>query len=214
MLALVKDNQIIRTLDAGNWVHLSDNRQVSPAIAGWKSEDGYALVEIEEADAVPADKIASATEVAMVDGRPKWVHVLIDKPLRFPNADAAKEALTAWATKAAASITGPVPPDEKIAWPTKEAAARAILSGEATPEQITMIATEAAFTGEAAPELCTKIVARADLFRSVVAAISGIRRSAIKQLDEAKAADFERILISARIIAQQAAAELGITIPD
>lgn len=214
MLALIKDGEILQTLDAGNWCRLPDGRQMSPASDGWKSGDGYELVNIEVADEVPADKDAVSAEVVMIDGRPKWVHVLIDKPLRFPNVDAAKEALTAWATKAATSITGPVPPDEKIAWPTKEAAARAILSDEATPEQITMIATEAAFTGEAVPELCTKIVARADLFRSVVAAISGIRRSAIKQLDEAKATDFERILISARIIAQQAAAELGITIPD
>lgn len=214
MLALIKDNQIVRALDAGNWVHLPGNRQVSPATAGWESDDGYQLIEIEEADTVPEGKEASATEVAMINGKPKWVHVLIDKPLRFPNPDVAKQALVDWATRAANAITGPVPTAEQIAWPTKEAAARAVVAGKGTEDQIAMIGAEASFTGETVPELCAKIIKRADLFRSVVAAISGIRRSAAKQIDEAEAADFERILISARIIAQQAAAELGVTIPD
>lgn len=213
MLALIKDNQIIRTLDAGNWVHLPGNRQVSPATAGWASDDGYQLVEIEEADTVPEGKEASATEVAMVKGRPKWVHVLIDKPLRFPNADVAKAALADWATKATAAITGPVPPDEKIAWPAKEAAARAILAGEATADQLTLVGTEANFTGEEIAVLCGKIVARADLFRAVVAAVSGIRRHASAQLDMAQQAEYEGILNAARITAQQAAAQLGVTIP-
>jgi len=213
MLALIKDGQIVRTLDAGNWVHLPGNRQVSPATAGWESEDGYRLVEVKEADAVPADKVATATEIALVNGRPQWVHVLVDKPLRFPNADAAKAALAEWATRATAAITGPVPPDEKIAWPTKETAARAIIAGTATTDQTAMIGAEAVFAGETVADLCGKIIARADLFRSVVAAVSGIRRHASAQIDASQPAEYEGILNAARITAQQAAAQLGVVIP-
>ena len=136
-----------------------------------------------------------------------------DPPPRFPNADAAKAALAEWATRATAAITGPVPPDEKIAWPAKEAAARAILAGEATADQLTLVGAEAVFTGETVADLCGKIIARADLFRSVVAAVSGIRRHASAQIDASQPTEYEGILNAARITAQQAAAQLGVVIP-
>lgn len=215
MLALVYGETIVRLVGVGAWCDLPDGRRVSPAMDGWQSDDGYRLVEIAPAEPVPAGKIAvaSAATVEMVNGRPQWVDVLIDEPLRYPNPDAAKSALAAWAEAATASITGPVPADEKIAWATKEAAARAILAGNAAPEQIAMIATEGNFTGEAVGELCGKIVARADLFRAVVAAVSGIRRKASRRIDESAPAEYVDILIDARIEAQQAAAALGLTLP-
>ena len=215
MLALMLGENILRVVGIGGWCDLPDGRRVAPAMGGWDSGDGYRLAEIEPADPVPPGKIAvaSAATVEMVDGRPKWVDVLIDAPLRFPNSDAAKSAIVAWATAATASITGPVPADEKIAWPAKEAAARAILAGEATGDQLTLVGTEANFTGEEVGALCAKIIGRADLFRSAVAAVSGIRRKAAARIDAAAPAEFEDILTDARIEAQQAAASLGLVIP-
>lgn len=215
MLALVYGETIVRLVGVGAWCDLPDGRRVSPAMDGWQSDDGYQLVEIAPAEPVPAGKVAvaSAATVEMINGRPKWVDVLVDAPLKYPNADAAKAALTAWAEAATAAITGPVPADEKIAWPAKEAAARAILAGEASADQVTLVGTEAAITGEAVAELCGKIVARADLFRAVVAAVSGIRRKASRLIDESQPAEFPEILIDARIAAQQAAAALGLMLP-
>jgi hypothetical protein len=43
-LVLKHDGADIRRVRSGGWLDLPDGRKVSPAYAGWQSDDGYALV--------------------------------------------------------------------------------------------------------------------------------------------------------------------------
>ena len=45
MLELHHNGTFIRLVPAGGWLELPDGRWVSPATAGWESDDGYSLVE-------------------------------------------------------------------------------------------------------------------------------------------------------------------------
>jgi len=82
-------------------------------------------------------------------------------------------------------ITGPVPSDEKISWPVKAGAARAILSGNATVDQIALIATEATVTGETENDLAVSIVAKADAYAVAIGGLTGWRRAAEKTITAA-----------------------------
>lgn len=104
--------------------------------------------------------------------------------------DAARAALLEAARKAAEAeavtlieataqaITGSVPLVERLSWGTKEAAARGLLAGAASPEDRAMISAEAATTGEEPARLAARIVANADAYRGAVAAMTGLRRVA------------------------------------
>lgn len=86
---------------------------------------------------------------------------------------AALADLTGWLAATTAAVTGPVPLAEQLSWLAKEAEARALLAGG--PEG-GMIAGEAAVTGEPAADLAARIVARADAYRVLIAALTGLRR--------------------------------------
>jgi hypothetical protein len=75
-------------------------------------------------------------------------------------------------------VTGRVPLTEMLSWGTKEQAARSWIEGRAMPEEALMIEGEAAVTGEAPDGLAERILRNADVYRSAVAALTGLRRSA------------------------------------
>lgn len=79
MLALIIDDEIIGQVAAGGWFDLPNGDSVSPAEHGWTNDD-YRLAEIAPADAVPEGKQIVSTSVEMVDGQPRYVHVLEDVP--------------------------------------------------------------------------------------------------------------------------------------
>lgn len=79
MLALIQDDTIISTVYPGGWFDLPDGSRCSPAEDGW-SKDGYSLAAILPADEVPEGKRIVSTSVEMVEGQPKYVHVLEDIP--------------------------------------------------------------------------------------------------------------------------------------
>jgi len=85
--------------------------------------------------------------------------------------------------RTALTVAGSAPVAEMVSWPVKEAAARAVLAGSATPGDSAMIATEAAITGETATALARRIVARADTFRAAAARIAGLRRKYTALID-------------------------------
>jgi len=80
MLALIKNNKIIRKTEVGQSVTLLNGDKVSPAQAGWTNSDGYSLATILDADAIPDGKRSVAKEVELISGSPKWVHTLKDIP--------------------------------------------------------------------------------------------------------------------------------------
>lgn len=75
-------------------------------------------------------------------------------------------------------ITGRVPLTEMLSWATKEQAARSWVEGRALPEEALMIEGEALVTGEPPDGLAERILRNADVYRSAVAALTGLRRSA------------------------------------
>lgn len=79
MLALIHDNTIISTVYPGGWFDLPDGSRASPAGDGWTNGD-HRLAAILPADAVPEGKQVASTSVEMVDGQPRYVHVLEDIP--------------------------------------------------------------------------------------------------------------------------------------
>lgn len=79
MLALIHDDAIVSTVHPGGWFDLPDGSRSSPAQDGWSNGE-YHLAEIQPADPVPEGKRVVSTSVEMVEGRPKYVHVLEDIP--------------------------------------------------------------------------------------------------------------------------------------
>lgn len=79
MLALIHEDAIVSTVYPGDWFDLPDGSRASPAQDGWSSDD-YRLAAILPADAVPEGKQVASTSIEMVDGQPRYVHVLEDLP--------------------------------------------------------------------------------------------------------------------------------------
>jgi hypothetical protein len=73
-------------------------------------------------------------------------------------------------------LTGPLPLAERLSWPIKEAAARAVLDDSASPAEIALLEAEAFETGESVAALAARIVARAAAWNRAVADLSGLRR--------------------------------------
>lgn len=92
---------------------------------------------------------------------------------------AARAALLARIEAVTAGITGAVPLAEMLSWAAKEAAARACAGAGATAEQAALITGEAAVTGEDPAALVARIIAKADAYRGVIAALTGLRRRGI-----------------------------------
>jgi len=80
MLALIKNNKIITKTQVGQSVTLLNGDSVSPAQDGWSNDDGYSLAVIADVDAIPEGKQSKGKVVEIVNGSPKWVHVLADIP--------------------------------------------------------------------------------------------------------------------------------------
>ena len=99
-------------------------------------------------------------------------------------ASAAAE-LVAWSDTMALAITGPVPMAEMMSWTAKEAAARAVIAGNATPAETRMIGIEATIGKSSAADLAGRIVANADLYRDAIAKLTALRIEAMRAGDKA-----------------------------
>lgn len=95
----------------------------------------------------------------------------------------AKRRVTARADEIAEAITGTVPLSERLSWPTKEMAARAVLAGTATAVQQALLAAEAQVIGETVPSLASRIVANADAYIVAAGLIAGQRRKVTAAID-------------------------------
>lgn len=94
--------------------------------------------------------------------------------------EAALITLVAWLEERARQITGAVPETERLSWTTKEAAARALLAGTATPAQSAMLELEAALIGRTSAQLADRITAKADAWQMIAAVFAATRQIAEK----------------------------------
>jgi hypothetical protein len=83
------------------------------------------------------------------------------------------------------AITGLVPADEKLSWPTKEAAARAHIAGTADAAQTALLTGEATATGETLDALAAKIAANATVYRAAISTLTGLRRVGMAAVESA-----------------------------
>ena len=83
------------------------------------------------------------------------------------------------------AITGPVPEYERDSWPTKAAAAQAVLSGTASAEQVAMIEAEAAILGETPEQVARLIAGRAAAWSVVIAGLAAHRQIAMQAISAA-----------------------------
>lgn len=98
---------------------------------------------------------------------------------------AAEDEVLAALSAAADQLTGVVPEAEKLSWPDKEAAAKAMLAGSATDDQLAMLNAEVQSTGETIEELATTVTAKAAAYRQAAAQMAGLRRATIKAVSAA-----------------------------
>lgn len=129
----------------------------------------------------------------------------------YDSADSAVLALVAWIERFIAPLVAGTPASERLAWPTKEAAAAAYQAGTQNPAQAALIEGEAAIAGEDPGDLADLILAKAETYRTAVAAISGMRRKVTAAIEaETDPAQYEVILDTAKSEAVQLATDLGL----
>jgi hypothetical protein len=93
-------------------------------------------------------------------------------------------SLRLWIDRFLSQFTEGVPPVEIASWPTKAIAAAAHLAGK--PQD--MIKAEALLTGEDPDDLAATIVAKANLYTSIIAQMTGLRRMAFQAIAAANTA--------------------------
>lgn len=79
MLALLKNNKFLCAVEEGGKCEYED-MTISPCVDGWEGAGGYKLLTIQPADPVPMNKISLGEQVVVVDGKPKYTHILVDIP--------------------------------------------------------------------------------------------------------------------------------------
>lgn len=132
-------------------------------------------------------------------------------PPAYATADEAKVAMVTWIDEFTEGVTGAVPKDEKLSWDAKEAAAKAVIAGNATAEQQSLLDDEAALTSETTANLANVIVTKAALYRQVVSRVAGLRRVLTAQIEaEADPYNYDAILQAGQVQAQQLADSLGL----
>ncbi len=133
-----------------------------------------------------------------------------DSP-RYPTAAAAVAAVVSWAEAFVAPLVSGAPAEERLSWPIKEAAAVAYKNGAPDPAQAALIDGEAAVTGEDPFALAEVILAKAEVYRTAVAAIAGLRRKVTADIELVQDPyQYEEILAAAQAEAVQLASDLGL----
>ncbi|MDP1668602.1 hypothetical protein [Phaeovulum sp.] len=187
MLELKHNGTLIQTIREGGWFTLPNGDHVSPAMAGWSNDEGYALSEAPE----PAPVL----------------------PMLAAIKASAQAEMLAWVDNFTAIFTADTPIDERLSWDAKEAAARAWLAGTATAEQEALLRAEAEITGESTDNLALLILANADLFRAVIGRVSGLRRTTSDAINAAETPEaVQAVLDAAKAQALAMAAALGLSL--
>lgn len=130
----------------------------------------------------------------------------------YPTFEEARSELLSTLNQALRQLTGTVPALEHASWPTKAAAARAVLDDSAAPHQAEMIAAEAAVRGKAPAQMATLIVERATRYEAVIARTAGLRANLDAALEAVSDPfDYAPILEDGKAQLAALAAEFGTT---
>lgn len=163
---------------------------------------------------VPANAMGNGYRQAVaaweaIDGNDRQPYVA--KPT-YPTQAIALQAVNEFAQSFTEGVTGPVPLDEKLSWDAKEAAAKAVIAGNATAEQQSLLDDEAELTKEATLDLANIIKNKAKLYRQVVSRVAGLRRALTAQIEaETDPYKYEAILLAGQVQAADLAKELGLS---
>lgn len=118
--------------------------------------------------------------------------------------------MNVWIESFMESVTGGIPATEKVSWPVKAIAARAVVNGNATGVQTAIIQAEADVTGEALADLAATIAAQADQWEIVASMVTGLRRKTRDAINAAPDSEtIEAILTQAQTDAATLAASIG-----
>jgi len=154
----------VRVWDGATWAQVLDHRGER-----WWKVDGQALI-IE----ILGDPAQDGLAIKPPPPAPEYIEDI--------KADA-KRRVAARADQIAERVIGSVPLSERLSWPIKEAAARAIQAGRATQVQHDLISAEADMVGETVAELAAKIIANANAYTIAVGMIAGQRRKTMAEID-------------------------------
>lgn len=176
MLALMKDGALvldgndrpITAVEGPRRLTLPNGATVSPLYDGWTSDDGYSLVTIAEADAVPDGKRITDTKIELVGGSPKVTYDFADVVIT------ADEVRTEAARRLDA-IGAPYSPQERETWATQVTEAKAVL---ADANALTPLLTAlAAADGTDVATFAAKVLAKEAAFATAAGAILAAQRT-------------------------------------
>lgn len=192
-----------------------DGAATHGAAAGHVHADRWALVEAVYVDAGPPSPhhTEASRSSAYANGRVEvtrvWQAPADLTPIMSAKIADAKARVAARADEIATLITGIVPLAERLSWPTKEVAARAVLAGTATAGQQLILGAEAQVSGETVAALAARIVANADTYMAAAGLIAGQRRKTMAAIDAlADLATFDADLAAIFATAEQEAQAL------
>lgn len=165
----------IAVYSASTWSVLDDHR------GPWWSADGEQHYITELSAMRPEGALTTQPPVpGMIHDGTDWVD-----PPAYPDLAAAKVAIRAAIAAADQLVTDNVPTAERDTWPFQETAARAHLAGTADAVQTAMMNSLAVPGLETLDDLAGKIVAKADVYHTLAAALVGIRRRVDTALEAA-----------------------------
>ena len=149
---------------------------------------------------LPADALAALDAIRVYPVTPSYGLALPAVSLDQRRA-AALRSVVQFCEGLTAPIIGAFPAAETLGWGTKAAAAAAVLAGDATAEQTTLIGVEATVAGDDPAALATVIDAKSRAYQMLIAMLTGTRRKA----EQAIAASDEPEATAAAIIAAASA---------
>lgn len=134
-------------------------------------------------------------------------------PPAYPTRDAAKRAVVRWIDGLTAQVLDQYPAAVRARWAIEEAAARAVIDGDYTPDQLALVTNEGAAKGRTPAEHAARIIAHADNFRAIADQVNTLFLAIDGQLDAAASpAEFEAILEWGKEQAAPLASQYGLAL--
>ena len=157
---------------------------------------------------LPADALAALDAIRVYPVTPSYGLALPAVSLDQRRA-AALRSVVQFCEGLTAPIIGAFPSAETLGWGTKAAAAAAMLSGDATAEQTTLIGVEANVAGDDPAALATVIDAKSRAYQMLIAMLTGTRRKAEQAIATSDEPEATAAAIIAAASAQLAATQEG-----
>jgi len=139
--------------------------------------------------------------------------VLEDRPARpaYENYDQALRAVVRWIDALTEKVIGTYPEAVRQRWLIEEAAARAVLAGDASADQLRLVTDEGAAKDRSPEVHAAIIVQKADQFRAIADETNKLFLATDRALQEASDPfEYQAIFDAARTQAEAMAAQMGL----